>query len=157
MTTNHQAPMPLTPAGHARLREELETLRLEREPAARRQLRELRESANPEDMEVRMALEELTRVQQRIREIERLLASVPLDGSAHTPGTVTIGSRVTARDETGRLHEFVLVSPLEASTIRGHVSTASPVGAALLGRRPGDQVQVKVPAGLRVFKLLSVE
>lgn len=157
MTTNHQAPMPLTPAGHTRLREELEKLRLEREPAARQQLRELRESANPEDMEVRMALEELTRVQQRIREVEHLLATASVDGSTHLPGTVSIGSKVTARDETGRVHEFVLVSPLEASTVRGHVSTASPVGTALLGRRPGDQVQVKVPAGLRVFNLLSVE
>ncbi len=157
MTTNQQRPMPLTPAGHARLRDELDKLRREREPAAREQLRDLRESANPEDMEIRMALEELARVQQRIREVEHLLATAPVDGMAHTPGTVTIGSKVTARDETGRTHEFVLVSPLEASSVRGHVSTASPVGTALLGRRPGDQVQVKVPAGLRAFLLLSVE
>ena len=52
---------------------------------------------------------------------------------------------------------FVLVSPLEAGAVRGHVSTASPVGAALLGRRAGDEVQVRVPAGQRVFTVLGVE
>ena len=157
MTTERQYFVPLTAAGRARLQEELDHLRLEREPGCRERLRDVRDGASPEDLELWLLLEELARVQQRIGELEQLLAAAPAGDVPHPPGTVTIGSRVTARDESGRVHTFVLVSPLEAGTIRGHVSTASPVGAALLGRRADDEVHVTVPAGLRLFTVLTVE
>jgi transcription elongation factor GreA len=157
MTTERQSILPLTAAGRARLQEELERLRREQEPECRERLRDLREGGNPEELELQMILEELARVQARIRELEQLLAAAADGHAPHPPGTTTIGSRVTARDHGGRLHVFVLVSPLEAGAVRGHVSTSSPVGAALLGRRPGDEVEVAVPAGRRVFTVLGVE
>ncbi len=157
MTTERQSSMPLTSAGRAWLQDELERLRQEREPECRERLRDLRDGGSPEDLELQMVLEELARVQARIRELEQLLAAAPDGDIPHAPGTITIGSRVTVRDDSGRTHVFVLVSPLEAGTARGHVSTASPVGAALLGRRSGDEVQVTVPAGRRVFTVLGVE
>jgi transcription elongation factor GreA len=157
MTIERQSPVLLTAAGRARLQDELDRLRLEREPECSERLRDLREGGSAEDVELQVVLEELARVQARIRELEQLLAAAPDGHIPHAPGTVTIGSRVTARDEGGRLHVFVLVSPLEAGAVRGHVSTASPVGAALLGRRAGDDVRVTVPAGRRVFTVLGVE
>ena len=157
MTTERQHSMPLTGAGRARLQDELERLRLEHEPECREQLRDLRVSGSVEDLELQLALEELAGVLQRIQHLEQLLAAAPLDDGIHPPGTITIGSRVTARDDSGRLHVLVLVSPLEAGAVRGHVSTASPVGVALLGRRAGDVVHVMVPAGHRVFTVLDVE
>ena len=103
-----------------------------------------------------MALEDLVRVQRRIQELEPLLAAPPADLEP-PDGTITIGSQVTARDESGRERRFVLVSPLEAGAARGHVSTALPVGLALLGCRTGDRVQVQAPAGQRTFTVTEVE
>jgi transcription elongation GreA/GreB family factor len=156
MTTVRQRALPLTETGRARLLDELHRLRIEREPECRERLRDLREGGRPEDLELHLLLEELARVQQRRQELEELLATEPAEYSTHPPGTVTIGSQVTACDDSGRVHRFVLVSPLEAGVVRGHVSTVSPVGAALLGRRAGDSVQVMVPAGRRVFNVLTV-
>jgi transcription elongation factor GreA len=103
-----------------------------------------------------LAVEELTRIQHRIRELESLLTDEPTDDLLYSPGLVTIGSRVTVEDTHGRLQTLILVSPLESGGVRGHVS-ASPVGAALLGRRTGDTVQVSVPAGVRTLAVVSVE
>lgn len=155
MTTEPQT-IHLTETGRARLQDELQRLRSEHEPASRERLREARESGLTDDAERHLAVDELLRIQSRIDELEQLLAA-----SAGAPppvrGAATIGSRVTARDEDGRLHTFVLVSPLEAGTVPGHISTGSPVGAALTGRAAGDAVKVTVPAGLRTFTVVSVE
>jgi transcription elongation factor GreA len=133
MTSELQRLVPLTATGRDRLQEELDHLRREREPAALDQVRAVRADGG-EDLELRLALDELSRVQQRILDLEDLLARAPIEDTPHTPGTITLGSRVTARNEDGRRHTCVLVSPLEAGATRGHVSAASPVGVALLGR-----------------------
>ncbi|MGE0544275.1 MAG: GreA/GreB family elongation factor [Dehalococcoidia bacterium] len=155
MTAQYDNTTLLTPAGRARLQQELDRLRDEREPQSWQHVRDLRDGAPAEDIEIMLALEEHQRIRRRIAEIERLLAQEMLD-AADTVGAVTVGSRVTAGDLDGKVHSFVLVSPLEAGTTRGFISTASPVGVALLGRRVGDQVQVETPSGRRTFTVLTV-
>jgi transcription elongation GreA/GreB family factor len=158
MAIKTQRLAPLTDAGRARLHEELNRLRLEREPAIAALLHDAREQASAWEEGDFMALQEdLARVQGRIQELERSLAADRADETRHPAGTVAIGSRVTAQDNAGRTHTFVIVSPVEADAARGHISAESPIGAALLGRRAGDEVSVKVPAGLRTFTLLTVE
>lgn len=158
MPSKIQRPAPLTDAGRARLQEELVRLRTEREPALAALLHEARSQASAWEEGDFMALQEdLARVQGRIQELERSLAADRAEEAPHPAGTVAIGSRVTARDNTGRTHTFVIVSPVEADAAHGHISAESPIGAALLGRRTGDEVNVKVPAGLRTFTVLSVE
>jgi transcription elongation GreA/GreB family factor len=156
MTTESKQPLPLTEAGRARLREELDRLVREREPELMLRLREARERSSAEDIESYPLLDELARVRQRIAELERALAAAVQDTPVQPPGTITIGSRVVARDEKGRVHTFVLVSPVEADAARGHISIASPVGAALLGRQAGDRTSVAVPTGQRAFEIVEV-
>ena len=156
MTIQQRQILPLTDAAYLKLRDELDRLRQDLEPACRLRVRELRGVMN-EDVDLSLALQELARLQQRIREVETILAMEPDDPLPHQPGLITIGSRVAVRDGGGRLQHFVLVSPLEAGIVQGSVSTASPVGAALLGCRVGDAVQVAAPAGVRALTVLSVE
>ena len=156
MTTQHHLVPPLTDAAYLQLRDELDHLRQEQEPACLHRVREL-QAGEGEDELLALALQKLTRLQQRIPELETILATQPADPLPHPPGLITIGSRVVVRDASGRLQPFVLVSPLEAGSIQGGVSTTSPVGAALLGRRAGDAVRVDVPAGVRTLTVLSVE
>lgn len=157
MAARIQRLAPLTDAGRARLREELDQLRLVREPEVAAQLHEAREQASAWEEGDFMALQEdLARVQGRIQELERMLGAERLEETAHTAGVVAIGSRVSARDDAGRQHNFVIVSPVEAEAARGHISAASPIGAAFLGRRAGERLSVKVPAGIRHFTLTDV-
>ena len=156
MTTQPRPDLRLTDAAHRHLRDELDRLRRDQEPAGRDRVRELRAGMG-EEVDVALALQELTRLQRRIREVEDILAAAPPEPPPCAPGVISIGSRVAVRDADGRTRRFVLVSSVEAGIVPGGVSTVSPVGAALLGRRVGDAVRVDVPAGIRALTVLSVE
>lgn len=159
MATNTQRPAPLTDAGRARLSEELYRLKTEREPQLAALLHEARDQASAWEESDYLALqEEVMRVQGRIQELERFLAAERAEETPRPVGVVAIGSKVTVRDRTsGRTQTFVIVSPVEADAGRGHISAQAPIGAALLGRRAGDEVTVKVPAGERRLTVLAVE
>lgn len=157
MTTRTQRLAPLTDAGRARLNEELERLRTVREPEIAAALHDARQQASAWEEGDYMALQEdLARVHGRIQALERSLAAERAEDVPRSTGAVAIGSRVMVQDDAGREHSFVLVSPVEADAARGHISAASPIGAALLGHRAGEAVTVKVPAGVRTFTVLSV-
>jgi transcription elongation factor GreA len=159
MTADPRDPGVLTAEGRSRLREELDHLRREREPALAELLRNQREYADSwESSGYYLALqEELAQVQHRIKVLEAALASAGGEVPPHPAGVVAVGSRVIVRNDGGREHSYVIVSPLEADPARGHISSASPIGAGLLGHRAGDVVVVKAPAGTRTFTILHVE
>ncbi|MER3421790.1 MAG: transcription elongation factor GreA, partial [Chloroflexota bacterium] len=152
-----QRAVPLTSAGRARLLEELNQLRNEREPRLTAQLREAREQGDAwEESSYYLALqEELARVQARIHELEAALAARPEEAAPQPDTKVRLGSRVTVQDERGQEQTFVIVSQLEADAARGHISASSPIGAGLLGHAAGDVVTIKVPAGQRTLTILK--
>jgi transcription elongation factor GreA len=51
---------------------------------------------------------------------------------------------------------YTIVGPVEASPVQGLISFASPLGSALIGHRPGDDVVVKAPGGIYMVKILEV-
>ncbi len=68
---------------------------------------------------------------------------------------VVPGSRVRVRDTDGE-HEYTMVARVMAGAAPECVSTGSPVGRALLGRRPGEQVRVQTPGGVRLLAIVDV-
>jgi transcription elongation GreA/GreB family factor len=70
---------------------------------------------------------------------------------------VHTGSRVTIVREDGRHFRYDLVPPVDANVERGRLSVASPLGQALLGRRPGEEVSYQVSRGTLRATLLEVE
>jgi transcription elongation GreA/GreB family factor len=76
--------------------------------------------------------------------------------TATVPGPIVVlGSRVRVRDMEGE-HEYPMVIRVMAGAPPECVSTASPVGRALLGRWLGDQVQVQTPGGVRLLTVVDV-
>jgi transcription elongation factor GreA len=76
-----------------------------------------------------------------------------------SPADVRIGSRVRVRDrgaDGGAVEEFQIVDPHDVAPQLGRISSESPLGRALLGRRVGDTVHVRTPGGLRVVTVLEV-
>ena len=67
-----------------------------------------------------------------------------------------VGSHLRVRYVDGDSARYELVVPTEVDTEAGRISFESPVGAALMGTRAGDEVEVVTPAGARRLQVRSV-
>lgn len=59
--------------------------------------------------------------------------------------------------ESAQKYNFILVSPNKADYKTNKLSVLAPIGVALLGYRPGIEVDWEMPAGLRTFRIVSVK
>ncbi len=107
----------------------------------------VRADPNPTDQD-KDALQELR------AELDR---AVVVEAARIDAEIVTMNSRVRIRElSTGAEHEYTLVYPLAADFASGRISVLTPLGAALIGYRKGDDVEWKVPGGIRRFKIIEV-
>jgi transcription elongation factor GreA len=148
----------LSQAGlHAR-EQELDQLRESSSRSVARRLREARSYGEPGGNDEYLATrEDEAIVDARIAALEAMLAQASVVEHHGRPGDVGIGSVVTV-DETsnGGGARYRLVGSHEAQA-PGDVSIGSPVGQALLGRRVGDTVAVRLPDGrTRGLRIASV-
>lgn len=72
-------------------------------------------------------------------------------------GTARLGSVVAVDEEGAGRRVYTLVGPDEVEVREGRVSALSPLGAALLGKRAGDAVEVERPKGTVLLTVLEVE
>ncbi|MDP2859496.1 MAG: GreA/GreB family elongation factor [Bacillota bacterium] len=74
------------------------------------------------------------------------------------PAMVTIGSTVTVEDiDTGEVLDLRIVPPSNLHVSANDVSYISPIGTALLLKRPGDTISVKVPMGTVTYRIMNVQ
>jgi transcription elongation factor GreA len=155
----YQHNIPVTPEGHERLSEQLRALIREREVLTAR-LRDARADGDPpsENAGLFDALDDHVRLEHRIATVESDLARARVIDASTEDGTATIGSRVRLRllNRRGETLDYMLVSPVEAEPRRRTLSVDSPVGAACLGRRAGEIIEVYAPAGRLRFELAAV-
>lgn len=86
-----------------------------------------------------------------------LKRAVIVKKDAFPPHTIKLNSKVSILDkDTERILEFTLVMPEYADMRQNKVSVITPIGAALIGFRKGEEVKWKVPAGLKRFRILDV-
>jgi transcription elongation factor GreA len=71
-------------------------------------------------------------------------------------GKVGFGSTVHLKDAGGQTIVYQLVMPEDADVEHGLISTASPIGRALLNKEEGDEVTVVAPNGSRTFELVKL-
>ncbi len=148
----------LTPSGYKRLEEELEHLKTVRRREVAERIRQAKEFGDlSENSEYEDAKNEQAFVEGRIRELEALLRNARVISENGSAGTVEIGSRVRLRDvRTGEEFAFQIVGSAEADPDRNRISHKSPVGQAVLGRRPGEVVEVQTPAGRFTYEILEI-
>jgi transcription elongation GreA/GreB family factor len=72
-------------------------------------------------------------------------------------GKARLGARVVLQDERGRPAEYWLVPAGEANPPHGRISVESPLGRALLGKAPGEDVLVERPRGALEYKVVLVD
>ncbi len=147
----------LTPEGYKKLEEELEYLRTVRRKEVAQRLHEALAEGGEliENAEYEAAKNEQAFVEGRIQELEYLLANARVVADASTD-EVGIGSKVRVRYEDGSEETYTVVGAAEASPREGLISNESPLGQALLGRKPGDEVTVEAPDGAFKVKIIAV-
>jgi transcription elongation factor GreA len=143
----------LTQAGIDELRAELEALKAKRVVTAEaiKVARELGDLA--ENAEYQSARQEQERTDARIDEIEHILANVEVI-KANGAKMVGLGSTVTLKGK--RDMTLQVVGTIEADPLAQKVSDVSPIGKALLGKKPGDDVEIVTPAETLKYKIAAI-
>ena len=147
----------LTANGKARLEEELADLLTRRRPELAARIQEATEHGDVSDnSEYEELKDEWAMLEARIRDLQQTLGHAEVIQRDASDDAVGLGSRVTLRSDDGEEETWILVSPEEANTLDGTISTESPVGRALLGCRPGDSPSVTTPGGTMVYTVVNV-
>ena len=94
----------------------------------------------------------LTQLSERIAKLRLIdLTRIPKDA-------IGLGSTVVVYDMVADTEvTYELVTSEESDVTAGRISTSSPIGRALMGKRDGDEVVVKTPSGRKQFEVLSLE
>ncbi|MGB2884689.1 MAG: GreA/GreB family elongation factor, partial [Dehalococcoidia bacterium] len=90
--------------------------------------------------------------------LERIIQNATLidEEEAHHSNRVRLGATVTVTTQDGQEEQYTIVGSAEANPTEGRISNESPVGRALLGKRVGDEIKAKVPAGTFQFTITAI-
>jgi transcription elongation factor GreA len=150
-------PKKLTPKSYEKLKKELEYLKTE----GRKEISErLRHTASfgdlSENFAYQQAKEDQAFLEGRIAELEAILNDAVLIEKKQNNEIVDIGSRVTLllgnQEQT-----FEVVEPEEANPIERKISSKSPLGKAIFGKKVGEEVVAETPNGKIKCKILKIE
>ena len=127
-------------------------LDLPKEIKKAREFGDLRENAEYQAAKERQRIVEaqISLLHRRVSEIALMnLEKLPTD-------RVAFGSTVEVKEAKGGITTFELVMPEDADPTSGMISTASPIGRALVGKEVGDEVRVPTPTGQREFEVIKL-
>ena len=143
----------LTQEGYNKIEEEVEYLKtVKRKEVAERIKVAISFGDLSENAEYDEAKNEQAQVEERIVKLENMLRkAVIIDESQIDSDTVTVYD-TDFEEEV----EYTIVGSAEADPYNGKISNESPVGRAFLGRHKDDEVEVQVPNGIVVYKILEI-
>jgi len=151
-------PVLLTKQRYEELQAELAALK-EKRPQL---IEDIRRAAADKDFRENAPLdaakEQRGHLEGRIMELEETLAAATIiDGVRENSHKVILGDTVVLQDiASGAEVCYTLVNPNEVNPSSGKISDASPIGKAILGTKPGDLVEITVPAGKLRYKIVRI-
>lgn len=149
----------ITEEGLEKLQKELDELRLVRRPDVISRIKTAKEYGDlSENSEYTAAKDDQSFVEGRIQELETLIkhSKVVVNGHGEKHAAIEIGCKVTVEVD-GEKDSFEIVGPTESDPARGRISTDSPVGQTLMGRKVNDRVAVETPDGKVSYKIIAVD
>ncbi len=149
----------VTKEGLEKLKEELRQLETEERPKIKKQIAEARDKGDlSENAEYDAAKDAQGMLEMRISKLKETIAnSRILDESKIDTSTVQIMNKVKIRNQKNNAEmEYTIVSESEANLKEGKISVSSPIAKGLLGKKEGDEVDIKVPSGTIPFKIISI-
>jgi len=147
--------------GYDKLVAELNQLVHEDLPKVREAIAEARDKGDlSENFEYHAAKREQSRLLGRIRFKQRVLEHARVLDISKRQNTdcIQLLSRIEITNLANNARmTYTIVSPHEANLHEGKISIKSPIANALVGKKAGDVVEVRVPAGMQKFRIESVE
>jgi transcription elongation factor GreA len=111
-----------------------------------------------ENAEYKYAKERQGYVAARLGQLHKRMADLSLLNLNNLPkDRAAYGSKIVVLDvaKDARI-EYKLVTVEEADATKGLISTTSPIGRALLGKKVGDEVKVATPAGVKEYEVVEL-
>jgi transcription elongation factor GreA len=153
--------VPITIEGAEKLREELKRLKNVDRPRISKAIAEARAHGDlKENAEYHAAKEEQGLSEARIRDIEAKLSNAQIIDIRSMPPSdkVIFGTTVSLVDiAAGNEVRYRIVGDDEANISAGLLSISAPIARAIIGKREGDEVEIKTPGGTKVYEIGSVE
>ena len=153
-------PQLLTPAGKAKLLEELAELKGPRRDEIARRLKHAIEMGDlSENADYHAAKEDQGFLEGRVQQIEAILSTAILvEDTDIDTSMVQIGTTVTLQEGNEPEETFIIVGANEANPRQHKISYESPMGAALMGHKKGETVEVVLPNNsILKIKILKIE
>lgn len=145
----------LTPEGVDELEKERKELVSSRGAIAER-IKLAREFGDlSENAEYSAARQEQERAESRIAEIEHILMNTEIITEPTKKDQVELGNQVVLKGPQGE-KTFTIVGSVEADPLNGKVSNESPIGVSLMGKKVGEEVEIKTPADTLTYKIVAV-
>lgn len=150
---------PITPQGYAALKAELEQLKTIDRPRNIIAIEEARAHGDlSENAEFDAAKDRQGFIEGRIGELSYKLANADIIDPANLPKDRAVFAATVLLEnvETAETVEYQLVGPDESDIDQGRISISSPLGKAIMGKRPGDEVVLQAPGGKRCYELVEI-
>ena len=150
--------IPMTQQAYDRLAGELDNLKKVERPYIIEEISVARAQGDlSENAEYHAAKEKQGQLESKINELEdkihraEILTSGPIN-SDH----IIFGNVVSVKNlDTKKVQEYTLVGPEDVDVLSGKISSVSPIGKGLMGRKPGDKVEVTIPKGTLKLEILN--
>ena len=151
--------IPITKAGLAKLREELDRLVNVERPKNIKAISDARGHGDiSENAEFHAAKERQAFLEGKINELKNVINKAQVIEVEEGPtDRVVFGRTVVLYNlETSEEVAYQLVGPYESDPEAGRISVQSPLGQALIGKEDGDEVSVKTPRGIQEFEIMEI-
>jgi transcription elongation factor GreA len=142
-----------------KLQEEIATLEYELRNELPKEILKARAHGDlRENAEFHAAKERQRFVDARLSQLKKRLAELSLVDMSKIPlDRVGLGSKVVVYDvQKDEKVTYKLVTSDESDVAKGHISTSSPIGRALLNKQVGDEVKIQIPGGVRDMEVLEL-
>ena len=164
VSTRDRPPAPkrsayITAEGAKKLRAELDHLWTIERPRVTQEVADAAAQGDrSENAEYIYGKRRLREIDRRVRFLSKRLDEVKVvDERPSDPKRVFFGAYVTVEDDDGDEKTYRIVGADESDMAKGYISIDSPVARALLGKREGDEVTIRVPKGEVVYAINAVE
>ena len=151
--------IPITHNGYEALKKELEHLRSVERPKNIEAIEEARGHGDlTENAEYEAAKDRQGFLERRMSELQYKLAHADIIEPINLPkDRAVFGSTVVLENsDTGEQVSYQLVGPDESNVEKGRISILSPLGKALVGKKPGSEIDVHTPGGRRCYELMEI-
>ncbi len=152
--------VPMTSAGLAKLKQELQNLKNVERPNVIKAIEEARAHGDlSENAEYHAAREKQSFIEGRIADLEGKITHAEVIDISKLSGTdIKFGAHVTLLDEDSEEKlEYQIVGEEEADIKLGFLSISSPLARALIGKTKAEVIEVKTPRGEKYYEILKVE